>query len=113
VYDSNALWNRSLPENLKIVVLNNQGGGIFGILDGPSTSPAFKSFFEAHHPAEIAKLSAAFNVSYYACENYKDFDGSFRTFLQQKGPAVFEIFTSCEINPLVFRTFVGQFKKPV
>jgi len=113
VYDSNALWNRSLPVNLKMVVLNNQGGGIFGILDGPSSSPAFKSFFEAHHPAEIAKLSAAFNVYYYACKNYKDFDDSFQTFLQQKGPAVFEIFTPRDINPIVFRTFVGQFKKPV
>jgi 2-succinyl-5-enolpyruvyl-6-hydroxy-3-cyclohexene-1-carboxylate synthase len=113
VYDSNALWNRALPENLKIIVINNQGGGIFSIIDGPSLSPAFKPFFEAHHPAEIAKLSAAFNVSYYICRNYKDFDGSFKTFLWHKGPAVLEIFTPSELNPVVFRTFMGQFKKPV
>jgi 2-succinyl-5-enolpyruvyl-6-hydroxy-3-cyclohexene-1-carboxylate synthase len=113
VYDSNALWNRSLPENLKIIVINNQGGGIFGIMDGPSSSPAYKPYFEAHHPAVIAKLSEAFTVSYYACENYKEFDISFKTFLQHKGPAVYEIFTPREVNPVVFRTFVGQLKKPV
>jgi 2-succinyl-5-enolpyruvyl-6-hydroxy-3-cyclohexene-1-carboxylate synthase len=113
VYDSNALWNRSLPENLKIVVINNQGGGIFGIMEGPSSSPAYKSYFEAHHPAEIAKLSEAFHVSYYACKSYEDFNGTFKNFLQHKGPAVFEIFTPRDINPVVFRTFVGQLKKPV
>jgi 2-succinyl-5-enolpyruvyl-6-hydroxy-3-cyclohexene-1-carboxylate synthase len=112
VYDSNALWNRSLPENLKVVVINNKGGGIFSILEGPSSTPAFKSYFEAYHPAEIEKISAAFNVSYYACRNYIDFDGSFNAFLQLKGPAVYEIFTPNELNPLVFRTFVDQFKKP-
>jgi 2-succinyl-5-enolpyruvyl-6-hydroxy-3-cyclohexene-1-carboxylate synthase len=113
IYDSNALWNRSLPENLKVIVINNQGGGIFAIMEGPSSSPAYKSYFEAHHPAEIAKLSEAFAVSYYACRNYKDFDDSFKPFLQLKGPAVYEIFTPREVNPAVFRTFVSQLKKPV
>jgi 2-succinyl-5-enolpyruvyl-6-hydroxy-3-cyclohexene-1-carboxylate synthase len=113
VYDSNALWNRSLPENLKIVVINNHGGGIFGIIDGPSSSPAYESYFEAHHPAEIDKLSAAFGVLYFACKSYKDFEDSFKRFLKEKGPAVYEIFTSREVNPAVFRTFVDQFKKPV
>lgn len=113
VYDSNALWNRSLPGNLKIVVLNNQGGGIFGMMEGPSSSPAYRSYFEAHHPAEIAKLSEAFNVSYFACRRYEDFSGSFTHFLQHNGPAVYEIFTPREVNPAVFRTFVSQLKKPV
>lgn len=113
VYDSNALWNRSLPDNLKIVVINNQGGGIFGMMEGPSSSPAYRSFFEAHHPAEIAKFSEAFNVSYSACRSYRDFDDTFKPFLQHKGPAVFEIFTPREVNPAVFRTFVSQLKKPV
>jgi 2-succinyl-5-enolpyruvyl-6-hydroxy-3-cyclohexene-1-carboxylate synthase len=113
MYDSNALWNRSLPANLKIIVINNQGGGIFGIMDGPSSSPAYKAYLEAHHPAEIAKISAAFHFTHYACRNYKDFDGSFKPFLKHKGPAIYEIFTPREVNPGVFRNFVDQLKKPV
>ena len=112
VYDSNALWNRSLPENLRIIVINNQGGGIFSLIDGPSSTPVFKAYLEAHHPVEIGKLSAAFGVFYYACRNYEDFDISFKTFIQQKGPAVFEIFTPGEVNPIVFRNFVSHLKKP-
>jgi 2-succinyl-5-enolpyruvyl-6-hydroxy-3-cyclohexene-1-carboxylate synthase len=38
-YDRNALWNRYLPNNLRIILLNNHGGGIFRMIDGPSKQP--------------------------------------------------------------------------
>jgi len=112
VYDSNALWNRALPDNLKVVVVNNQGGGIFSMLDGPSVTPAFKSYLEAHHPAEIAELCAAFNVNHHKCNGYDDFDDSFKNIIRQKGPSVYEILTPREVNTVVFRNFVSQLKKP-
>lgn len=111
VYDSNALWNRSLPENLKVIVINNQGGGIFGLLDGPSSTPAFKPYLEAHHPVSIRELSAAFGVDYYTCSHYQDFDDAVENFIRVKGPAVFEFHTSPEINTGVFRNFVSYLKK--
>ena len=30
-YDSNALWNNYIPKNFRIIVINNEGGGIFRI----------------------------------------------------------------------------------
>jgi 2-succinyl-5-enolpyruvyl-6-hydroxy-3-cyclohexene-1-carboxylate synthase len=111
IYDSNALWNRSLPENLKIIVVNNQGGGIFGLLEGPSSTPAYIPYLLAHHPASISELSAAFGVQYHACRNYHDFDDAFENFVREKGPSVFEIMTSHEINTRVFRNFVINLKK--
>ncbi|MBN1413631.1 MAG: 2-succinyl-5-enolpyruvyl-6-hydroxy-3-cyclohexene-1-carboxylic-acid synthase [Bacteroidales bacterium] len=112
VYDSNALWNRSLPENLKIIVINNQGGGIFSLLEGPSSTPAFKAYLEAHHPVEIGKLAEAFHVSYFACRSYADFNTTFNTFVRQRSTAVYEIFTPGEVNPVVFRNFVSHLMKP-
>ena len=35
-YDRNGLWHHHLPPNLRIVLLNNHGGGIFDIIDGPN-----------------------------------------------------------------------------
>ena len=29
IYDQNALWNNDISNNLKIIVVNNRGGGIF------------------------------------------------------------------------------------
>ena len=33
-YDQNALWKKSLPSNLRILLFNNGGGGIFHVLPG-------------------------------------------------------------------------------
>ena len=35
-YDSNALWNKYLQPNFKIILINNGGGGIFRFISGPS-----------------------------------------------------------------------------
>lgn len=34
-YDRNALWHHHLPANIRIVLLNNHGGGIFRLINGP------------------------------------------------------------------------------
>lgn len=48
-YDSNALWNKYLKPNFKIVVMNNGGGGIFRFIPGPSETEELEEFFEAKH----------------------------------------------------------------
>ncbi len=44
-YDSNAFWLDRLPSNLSIILLNNHGGGIFEMIDGPSAQPEFDRLF--------------------------------------------------------------------
>ena len=41
-YDRNAFWNNYLPKNLKVLLLNNQGGVIFRMIDGPTRQPESK-----------------------------------------------------------------------
>lgn len=64
IYDSNGLWNNKLPANLRVVVLNNQGGDIFKRLKGPSESPGFEEFFIANHPVDLQKLVEAYGATY-------------------------------------------------
>ena len=45
IYDSNAMWVRPFPKNLKIVVINNYGGSIFRIIDGAKTSRQLETYF--------------------------------------------------------------------
>lgn len=110
-YDSNALWNRELPGNLKIIVINNQGGGIFRLINGPDATPAFKNYLESHHPVDFGKLADAYGVKYLACSTYEDFNECFKLFLQENGPILFEIITPTEKNPTVFRNFVSHLRK--
>jgi 2-succinyl-5-enolpyruvyl-6-hydroxy-3-cyclohexene-1-carboxylate synthase len=110
VYDSNALWNRSLPDNLKIIVINNKGGGIFSLIEGPRSTPAFKNYLEAYHPVCIGKICEAFNVQYFVAKSFDAFEQIFDSFVKHKNTAVLEIITKEDVNPEVFSNFVRQIK---
>ena len=64
VYDSNGLWNKDFPENLKLVVLNDGGGGIFRLLEGPDRMGFFEEFSVTHHPVSLELLAGAFGRRY-------------------------------------------------
>lgn len=48
-YDHNALWNTRLPENLRIVLINDHGGNIFRGLKGLEMSPVRDTLVMATH----------------------------------------------------------------
>jgi len=101
-YDSNALWNRDLPKNLKIILVNNQGGGIFHLLKGPSDSEAFMPFSNAHHPIDFKKIAEAFGLTYRLCSGLSDIETSILTFAEEKNSAgILEIQTKNNGEPKV------------
>ena len=71
-YDSNALWNRDLRGNLKIILINNRGGGIFHLLKGPSQTEAFWTMINGFHPVEHKKISEAYGLSHLICSDEKN-----------------------------------------
>jgi 2-succinyl-5-enolpyruvyl-6-hydroxy-3-cyclohexene-1-carboxylate synthase len=66
MYDSNALWNQHLSPNLRIIVMNNGGGNIFRIIEGPDTMPELEQFIETPYIPEIQHLAHTFGLDYYA-----------------------------------------------
>lgn len=104
IYDSNGMWNRALPPNLRILVINNGGGGIFHILKGPSDQPAFKQFIEANHSVDLQKLSTAYGLAYFYANNENSLGAQWDTFLADNGrAAVFEVRTDAVLSASVFR----------
>jgi 2-succinyl-5-enolpyruvyl-6-hydroxy-3-cyclohexene-1-carboxylate synthase len=103
LYDSNGLWNDALPAGLRILVINNGGGGIFHILKGPRQQPGFKQFIEANHPVNIHKLAEAFGLRYFLAADDRAITDQWKDFLNGKGAAVFEVKTDAESSAAVFR----------
>jgi 2-succinyl-5-enolpyruvyl-6-hydroxy-3-cyclohexene-1-carboxylate synthase len=100
-YDSNALWNKYLGKNLRIILLNNSGGGIFRIIPGPSTSPQRDTFFEATHETNAEGICKSFNVNYQAVNSIFALQTVFTDFFTEslnERPKVVEIFTPREKN---------------
>jgi len=104
VYDSNALWNKSFPENLKIVVLNDGGGGIFRLLDGPDRMEFFEEFSVTHHPVSLELLSSAFGRRFSRAANMDELDKLKEVlFMQDQGLSVLEVDTSTSENSRIFK----------
>ena len=111
LYDSNALMNYYLKPNLKIIVINNAGGGIFRFIDGPAQSGHLEKFFEAKHDWKAEKIAKAFGLSYYNAENMDQLGVSFTRFMaDQKAPAVLEIFTPAVKNGEILKGYFAYLK---
>lgn len=105
VYDSNALWNNQLPENLKIIVINNEGGGIFRIIEGPDSIEERDKFFEAHHDVNLKGLSNAFGLRHLMAENESSLKEVLPRFLNESDKTVLEIRTPKEKNDRILMDY--------
>lgn len=63
-YDSNGLWNNYIRPDFRIIVINNQGGGIFRILPGQEETPNFETYFETVQNYDLSHLCALHNLDY-------------------------------------------------
>ncbi len=108
-YDSNALWNNYIGENLRIIVINNGGGNIFSLIKGPGESPAFNQHFFAENKFNAQGIAQTFGLDYLSAENKKELQDSLAALYSptRKKPAILEIFTDAEVNT---KTFRGLFK---
>ena len=111
-YDSNALMNHYLTSNLKIIVINNSGGGIFRFIPGPDESPFLEEFFETKHTWKADKIAETFGIKYFKCANTDDLKTVLPAFYDFKlvRPAILEIFTPNELNAQVLKGYFGEIK---
>ena len=98
-YDSNGLWNNYLPNDFKIILINNSGGGIFRILPGHEDTEVFDTYFETRHQLTAVHLSEMFGFGYREVREESAFAKALQEFLQDNtAPQILEIFTPGSIN---------------
>lgn len=110
-YDSNALWNKHLPSNLRIIVINNQGGSIFRIIPGPATTTQMEEYFETKQTFEIEKMAAVFGLKYYYCDEQRQLNDVLRTIYEpHEVPVILEIKTPGNKNDVVLKKYFQHLK---
>lgn len=112
-YDSNAFWNQYLMQNLRIILINNAGGGIFKIIAGPDTSKQSNEYFVAQHHHTAEGICQAFNIHYSSVDSLEvlaDKMSDFYTYSTDNRPKLLEIFTPSELNPEALQDFFHQLK---
>ncbi len=93
-YDSNAFWNEMVTAQLKIILINNGGGGIFRIIEGPSgTGSALEKFFETAHQRTAESFAAMFNLPHRFASDKNELTGGLEWLFQTNQCSILEVTT--------------------
>lgn len=105
-YDQNALWNRNLNGNLRILLLNNRTGGIFRSLPGLKDSPAADDMVAATHETTAQGICTQNDIGYLSAKNMQEAQIGIVTLLtrQTDRPLLLEVFTEAEADAKTMRS---------
>jgi 2-succinyl-5-enolpyruvyl-6-hydroxy-3-cyclohexene-1-carboxylate synthase len=107
-YDRNALWNNYVPANLRIIVFNNGGGGIFRNLEGAKDLPELDEFMETQQGFTAKNTAKDANIAYFSASNEKELD--LNAFFNNKGAALLELQTNSVDNAEELKKYMSLFK---
>ena len=109
-YDSNALWNKNIPKNFRIILINNSGGGIFKIIPGPGTTNA-TTYFETPHCLTAEHLCKMYEFEYQKAYTSATVREQLKGFYEtSEKPKILEIFTPSEENDLILKEYFKYIK---
>ena len=107
-YDSNALWNAYVPNSFRIVLINNNGGGIFKVIPGPSSSEVL-DYFETPHGLNAAQLCEMHGFAYQKTSDERHLKSCLQAFYQVSNqPKLLEITTPSAENDLVLKAYFKE-----
>jgi 2-succinyl-5-enolpyruvyl-6-hydroxy-3-cyclohexene-1-carboxylate synthase len=99
LYDLNALaflTDQALP--ISVVVINNQGGGIFDFLPISECQDVLEKFFVAKHDFQFSGVCDTFKLDYYKAREKDEFVQAYAKAAKKKTPAVIEVVTDRKTN---------------
>jgi 2-succinyl-5-enolpyruvyl-6-hydroxy-3-cyclohexene-1-carboxylate synthase len=109
LYDSNALWNSYIPENFKIILINNGGGGIFRILPGHEEKPVFNTYFETSHHLTAEHLAKMYKMNYFTASDSDSLEKSIESiYNSNNAPTILEVFTPTFENDVILKQFFKE-----
>ena len=110
IYDRNGLWLSNIPQNLKLFVINNQGGGIFKIIPGPNKTPYLNEYFETKHELSLKNIAATHHLNYHCVENEKQANKIIPEVLNSNKTEIVEFFTGEAENETILYDYFKTIK---
>jgi 2-succinyl-5-enolpyruvyl-6-hydroxy-3-cyclohexene-1-carboxylate synthase len=98
-YDRNAFWHNYSLKNLRILLLNNHGGLIFDVLEGPSSMPEAAEYFITTQKLNARKLCEEFGFEHLQPDHPRKIQSLLKDFLAFDGHTkILELETDTSLN---------------
>ena len=105
-YDLNGLLSaRNYKIPLVVILINNNGGGIFEILPISNYKEIFNKYFIVPHNLDFSPFIKAYGGKYKRVRNWKDFNSSLKTAIGSKSFNVIEIKTNASKSLQIRKKF--------
>lgn len=104
-YDNNALWNKHIPHNFKIVLFNNNGGNIFRLLPTSDLSEKEKDFLYTPHTIGAKGIAQTHGFHYFYASSFSDLQNEIHQFWLSERPAILELSTNYVQNEKTFKKY--------
>lgn len=112
-YDQNALWNKQLKGNFRVLLLNNQEGVIFRNLPGLDASPAKQDYVAAAHSTTAEGVAMQHHLEYFQATDASSLREGIDWLCASAGddrPKLLEVLTDGERDAAVLKTFYSIMK---
>lgn len=111
-YDRNGLWHNHVPANLRIIIFNNYGGGIFRVLEGSRDLPELTQHFEAEHQLSAENTAKDHGLNYFTCDSIASLEQILPDFFDIKNQAaVLEVKFDKLVNAEAFLKFKSMMEE--
>ena len=113
-YDMNALWNRQLGKNVRIILSNNDGGAIMHMPKRPQLAASLlPNYISARHHTSAKAWTEDRGFTYYAAHNADEVEQGIQklTDLSQEGPIILEVFTDMLEDTKIFKEYYAEIKR--
>ncbi len=106
LYDRNAFWHSYDLSNLRIIVLNNAGGGIFGMIKGPKSQKSYEKLFQTEQKLTAELTAKEFGFEYHRVDHESQLENTLNHFFEESKTAkVLEVFSNARENEEIFSAF--------
>lgn len=106
-YDFSILSRHDIPANLKIIVINNDGGGIFRFIPTTSSLSERETLFASHQKLPLEKLADAYGWKYLLSSSETEMANNLKAFFNAKSPILMEVKADTELSARILREFLN------
>ena len=110
LYDISALSAITPKLQLKIVVVDNGGGGIFRFIDSTSSLPELEKYFVVKRNLDVEKVAASFGIKTYRADNEDSLNEQLSNMMVEDGPAVLVVKTDGKRSAEILKNYFKPIK---